>query len=214
MESVMEFQEAETEDKKDEAENKARLIQAIADMENEDFSDFYSKIQDFMATDEEEGVVICPDSKIEARNWVFAFVKMKEEIDFLKKELIPALIEKYIKPSKDRIEQLESSQGFVKDGLFEFLRSIGEKKVSFPSLATVSEAKTQPKVIYPEDEKALIEKLVKEKSKYIVNKPSLDKKAILAEFKEKGELPFDELIGEAASTAIRVTMSKARKSDS
>lgn len=195
-------------------ENKARAIEAIQNMETDDFADFYDKLKGFMESDEDddEMVVICPDTALDARNWVFAFVKMKEEIEFLKKAYIPALMEKYIKPSKDKIEQLEAAQGFVKSGLFEFLRQIGEKKVSFPDLATVSESKTQPKVIYPEDEKAFLEMLVEKGSDYVVKKPSIDKKRILAEYKASEELPFDELIGEAAGTNVRVTVSKARKS--
>jgi len=193
--------------------DKARVIAAIQNMETEDFSDFYDKVKELMTDegDEEEGVVICPDSKLDARNWVFAFVKMKEEIDFLKGDLIPALTEKYIKPSREKIEQLETAQGFVKSGLFEFLRQIGEKKVSFPELATVSEAKGQPKVIYPEDEGAFLAMLVEQDSDYIINKPSIDKKRILDEWKKTEELPFDELLGKAAGTNIRITVSKTRK---
>lgn len=200
--------EVKNEDPKD---FKTKVIHAIQEMESEDFSDFYDKIKDFIGDDEIP--TVCPESKIAARDWVLAFVKMKEDIEFYKKEYIPALTEKYITPVKDKIEQLEKSQDFIKDGLMEFLSSIGEKKVSFPDLATVSEAKTPVKVIYPENEEDLIKKILEEdeNSEYIVKKPSLDKKKILNEYKEKEELPFDELLGEAAGTTLRVTVAKSRK---
>lgn len=196
----------------EETDNKQRVIDAIRNMESEDFSDFYDKVKEMMGDDEEQdGVIVLPESKIDARNWVFAFVKMKEEIEFLKKEYIPALTEKYIRPVKDRVERLEVAQGFIKEGLFSFMGEIGEKKIAFPDLATVSEAKTQPKVIYPDDEKAFLELLLKEESDLVAQKPSIDKKKILTQFKETGELAHEELVGEAAGTAVRVTVAKSRK---
>ena len=191
--------------------DKQRVIDTIKNMESEDFSDFYEKIKGMIQDQAEDEVSILPESKIDARNWVFAFVKMKEDIEFLKKDYIPALTDKYIKPVKDRIEQLEVAQGFIKEGLFSFMGEIGEKKISFPDLATISEAKTQPKVIYPEDEKAFLEILLKENSDLVVQKPAIDKGKILAQFKETGELAHEQLVGEAAGTSVRVTVLKSRK---
>jgi len=191
--------------------DKQRVIDTIKNMESEDFSDFYEKIKGMIQDQAEDEVSILPESKIDARNWVFAFVKMKEDIEFLKKDYIPALTDKYIKPVKDRIEQLEVAQGFIKEGLFSFMGEIGEKKISFPDLATISEAKTQPKVIYPEDEKAFLEILLKENSDLVVQKPAIDKRKILAQFKETGELAHEQLVGEAAGTSVRVTVLKSRK---
>ena len=83
--------------------------------------------------------------------------------------------------------------------------------MSFPDLATVSEAKTPMKIIYPEDEKELLEKMQKEDSEFVVKKPTLNKKAMLESYRETGELPHSDLVGEKAGKTIRVTIAKCRK---
>ena len=197
----------------EETVTKDMVLEAIEKMEEEDFSEFLQGISDqleeFIGGDEE--AVICPESKISARDWVFAFVKLKEQIEFLKKEYIPALTARYIAPVRESIEKCEQSQEFIKAGLQEFLEKAEEKKVVFPDLATVSEAKTPSKLVYPEDESSFLEKLVSEKSEFVIYKPSIDKNSMLKIFRDTDEIPHGDLIGEGAGKTIRVTVSKSRK---
>ena len=67
------------------------------------------------------------------------------------------------------------------------------------------------KIIYPEDEKAFLEKLEKEESEFVIKKSALNKKAMLASYRETKELPHSDLIGESEGRTIRVTISKSRK---
>jgi len=188
------------------------IIKAIQSMEEEDFSEFLDSVSEqleaFVGGEKEAS--ICPESKIEARNWVFAYIKLKEQIEW-DEILIKHLVEKYIDPVKRDIEKCERSQEFVKSGLADFLVNAEETKISFPELATVSEAKTPMKIIYPEDEKAFLEKLEKEESEFVIKKSALNKKAMLASYRETKELPHSDLIGENEGRTIRVTISKSRK---
>jgi len=186
-----------------------RLSDAVMEMETDEFDDFYSQIESLMSENSE--VVIQPESKIDARKWVFSYIKMKEEIEFYKQEYIPFLMEKYINPVKEKIEKLENAQDYIKTGLFDFLDSIDEKKITFPDLATVSEVKTQPRIIYPDDEESLIKLLVEEDSPYIINKPVIDKKRILSDFKESGDLPIGNVVGELGGTMVRITTLKKKE---
>jgi hypothetical protein len=201
------------EEKEKVRKSKEKVIEAINDMEVEDFSLFYEKIKSVLDNDQEEGPAIRPDSKIDARDWVMAYIKAEEEIKWIKEELIPELTKKYIEPSKSKIEKLKRAQEFIKDGIFDFLKSIGEKKISFPELATFSQAKVPAKIIYPDDENELVEKLVETESNFIKKSFSLDKKKILEHFRNTGEIPIDSLVAQEESTAIRVTLSKTRRED-
>ena len=184
----------------------------LDDLEEVEFNEFYNKLEQFLQkSGEEETPVFGPDSRLKARDWVFAYVKLSEEIEIYKKEYIPMLIEKYIEPVKEKIKKHEAAQDFIKTGLFEFLTNAGEKSAAFPDLATIGKAKIQPKLVYPEDEKALIESLEAEGSKWVVKKSALDKKSMLDYFKQTGEVPVNGVIGEAESEGIRVTVAKNRK---
>jgi hypothetical protein len=192
-----------------------QVIEEIKKMEEEDFSEFYEQISEKMnelsGDDGKEDGVAGPDSAMSARNWVFAYIKLKEKNEFLKEEYIPALTEKYIVPVKDKISKNEEAQDFIKAGLLDYLTASEQKNIYFPDLATVCEAKTQPKLIYPDDLDAFLQKLVEEKSEFVVNKPSLDKKAMLEQFKKTGEVPHQDLIGEGEGVSVRITVAKSRK---
>jgi hypothetical protein len=194
---------------------KEQVIEEIQKMEEEDFSEFYEliseKMNELSGNDGEDSGIVGPDSAISARNWVFAYIKLKEKNEFFKEEYIPALTEKYIAPVRLRITKNEEAQDFIKSGLLDFLKASEQKNITFPDLATVCEAKTQPKLVYPEDLDAFLQKLIEEKSEFVVNKPSLDKKAMLDQFKKTGEVPHQDLIGEGEGTSIRITVAKSRK---
>jgi len=196
-------------------EKLSREESELAELEEAEFDEFYDKIEQFIREEQngEALPVFSPDSRLKARDWVYAFVKIKEDIEFYKEKYIPWLTEKYIKPVRDKIEKHIAAQEYIKDGLFEFLEAAEEKKVVFPDLATVSKAKVQPKLIYPEDESALLQQLIEEESEFVIKKPALDKKTMLAQYKKTGEVPVDGLVGEAETEAIRITVAKSRKKE-
>ena len=183
-----------------------RVVVDIESMEEEEFEEFFEKLEESLGS-EDEGILV-PDSKLDARSWVAAYVRMSEEIEYLEKEYVKALQEKYILPVKNRVSKLKDSQSGIKASLLEFLKESGEKKLAFPDVGTASKIKSQPKLLYPDDEDKLIEKLVEEKSKYIKTKPSLDKKQLLADYKATGDVPVDDLLVEDADETIRITKAK------
>jgi hypothetical protein len=167
----------------------------IADMEVEDFDNLLEEldknISDTIEKDEESEY--SPDDKIEAREWLSLYVQLGKEIDFLKEELIPHLQKKYIEPNLEKIDKNEKRRETLRDGLLLFLEKIGEKKVNYPELGTVSWQNAKAKILYPEDEKSFLEKLVEQKSDYVTYKPSIDKKKIQMYFSENDEVPISSL---------------------
>ena len=171
------------------------------------------EVEAFLSTISSDDGSVVPDDKIESRKWVVAYLKIKKEIDFLKKEYKPFLKGKYLDPIDDKVCSLEEQQDMIKEGLFEFLEEAEEQKVSFPDVGTAYKMKTKPKLLYPDDEKALIDKLNNENSEFISNKPILDKKKLLAEFIATGKVPIADLtgVGEGETVGIRAATKKKDK---
>jgi len=188
-------------------------VKLTADMlEEENFDDFFEELEK-MVEDPDE-ITISPDSKIDSRKWVSAYIRLAEEIDFLKNEYIPHLTEKFIAPSKNKIERIKEQQDAIKGGLQDFLEDLGEKKINFPELGTVFLKATQKKIIYPEDESAYAEKLMAEGNKdYIVTTAKLNKKKISQEFKDTGKLPLQGVTGEEAGVSVNIRRTKVKSED-
>lgn len=178
----------------------------IEEMEEVEFDNFYSEIEEFVG---KEDHFVSPDSKIDARKWLFAVLKLEDEISFLKKEYIPALEDKYIRPVKEKINKHDETIGFLKEGIYTFLKNSEATSVNFPDMATVSLKKKPADLLYPEDEKTLAEKLGLEDSPFVKKKFSLDKMKIKDEWKRTGAIPIDGLasVDESETIAIR----KAKK---
>lgn len=171
------------------SENKVKEM--IEQMEEVEFEDFYSKIEEFVGKDDHS---ISPDTKIDARKWLHAITKIEDENDFLKGEYIPALEEKYVIPVKKKIERNKETIEFLRGGLLDFLKNSGENKVSFPDIATISLSKVAANLLYPDDEKSLAEKLAADNSPFIKIKYELDKKKIKEEFNRTEKSPIENLI--------------------
>ena len=182
----------------------------IEDVDQVEFDEFFNSIQ---PESENENNVPIPDSKLSARKWLLAYLKMESEIEYLSDVYKPYQKERYLKPTEDRIERLVKSQDFIKEGLLKFLENAELDSVPFPDFATVSKAEGKDKIIYPENEEELAENLFKSGNKDFVKiKHSLDKKAINQYIANNdGELPFSGLSIEKVADSVRVTRSKAYK---
>lgn len=168
--------------------------------------DLYESMESTMEA--EDGKIIPPDSKNQARGWVVTHQKLADEIERLQKEYIPFLMDRYIKPVKDKIEKHERVQELLREGLMEFLENIEETKVNFPDVATVYIQKAGEKIIYPEDEKAFAEKLGNENSKFVRKTFALDKTKIKKAYKENKKLPLDDLSIEKTDAEVRFRRAK------
>lgn len=157
---------------------------------------------------ESDGALVPPGSHNEARNWVYAHQKIGAEIDRLKDEYIPYLMERYIEPVKAKIKRHEQAQDVIKEGLREFLENIEETKANFPDLGTVYIQSASEKIVYPENEDALAESLYKVNSEFVKVSLRLDKNKIKAAYKENGELPIPELNIEKTEPEVRVRKAK------
>lgn len=158
--------------------------------------------------DEDGAVVVSPGSHNEARNWVYAHQKLSAEIDRLKGEYIPYLMERYIEPVKKKIERHKEAQEIIKGGLMEFLENIQETKANFPDLATVYIQKASEKIIYPENEDALADALHKNGSDFVRVSAKLDKTKIKQVYGETGQLPIPELSIEQSEPEVRFRKAK------
>lgn len=195
--------------------NRRNIMQKLTtlDLENidqVDFDDFFSAIQSQLAG--EESNIPIPGSKIEARKWVMAYLKAESEIEYLAKEYKAYIKNRYIDPIDDRVDRLERSQDFIKEGLLKFLENAELDSVPFPDFATISKAAGKEKIVYPENEEELAENLHKTgKDSFVRTKHSLDKKAIAKYYSENSDLPFSGLSVEEGVDSVRVTRSKAYK---
>jgi len=158
--------------------------------------------------DDEKSVVIPPGTHNVARNWVYAHQKLGAEVDRLKDEYIPFLMERYIKPVKDKIERHKNAQEIIKEGLKDFLNNIQETKVNFPDLATVYMQKGSEKIVYPENEEELAKSLHEVGSDYVRVSTSLNKSKISSDYKETGKLPIPELSIEKTESEVRFRKAK------
>jgi len=177
----------------------------------EDFGTLYKELDKYIETNGEEKIAP-PDSRISARDWTNAYLKMRNEIEYFKKIYIPALMKKYIDPVKSKIESYEKRQDAIKEMLAYFLDDIGEKNVVFPDLGTVCRTKGSDTILYPEDEEGLnnlVMKLKEEGSEFIVDNPRLDKKKIKEYYTTHKELPFEGIVVEKAEDSIRIIQKKA-----
>ena len=183
----------------------------LENIDQVDFDDFFNSIQ--AQLNGENANIPLPGSKIEARKWVMAYLKAEEEIEYLSKEYKTYMKNRYISPIDERVDRLERSQDFIKEGLLKFLENAELESVPFPDYATISKVGGHEKLVYPEDEEALAEALRKAgKDQFIRTKYSLDKKAIGKYHSDTKSLPFDGLSLEEGRDSVRVTRSKAYKS--
>jgi len=168
-----------------------------------ELDDFFNQIHSLM--DSEENSRILPDDRLSARKWLLAILHYEKEVNFLKDEYKSALISKYIYPIDKKIEQLEKSQSYLRDGLLQFLKNADQKNVNFPDLGTVTRVDGTDKIIYPEDEAAFAEALRASGNDQFINvKYSLNKKAIGEFYKDHGEFPVSGLSTEKKSDSIRI----------
>lgn len=156
----------------------------------------------------DETAIMPPESRLKAREWLYAVMKLEDEVSFLKNDYIKYLTEKHISPVKDKLKKYDKSIEFLRLGLRQFLDNAEEQKVNFPDLATVSQYNPPDQIIYPDDEKELSERLYKEDSKYVSPNPKLDKKKIKDYFKEKGKLPISDLSSSNSVKTVKITREK------
>lgn len=187
------------------------LEKQIFEMEEVDLDDFEKLLEQIETSGQDaDGPSVRPDTKLSARQWLMAVLKIDSDIDSLKKDYIPALEERYIRPCRDKIEKLENQKEFLRKGLRDFLDTVEETKVNFPDLATVSAYDTPDKIVYPEKEelKELVATLEEKNSEYIVKTPSIDKDKVKEYFKNNGKVPLNGLIVESGSATVRITKAK------
>jgi predicted outer membrane protein len=186
----------------------------LEEVDEEAFEDLYQKLQEY-ANQENKDAVIAPETKLEVRNWLMSYMKLEDEIDELK-EYLEMLDERYLQPSRDRIEAHKANMDLLKKGMLQFLNNAEEKKVIFPELATVSRWNPEDKIIYPEEEKELkelAEKLFKEGSEFVVPKPALDKKKIKEYWEKNKKLPIESLDVDTGRESVRVTRAKNKSKE-
>lgn len=184
----------------------------ITEVEVESFDELYESIESNLGGDDDV-VVEPPDSRLSARKWILAYQHLEDEIEYYKKEYIPSLEEKYIKPVKKEIEKHERQMGFIKSKLVEFLDNVGETTVKFPDLATMSKTTTADKIIYPKNEKELAETLHKNgETDFVRVSYALDKKAIGDHFKKNKKVPISDTSIEEGESTVRFTR-KNKKSE-
>ena len=187
---------------------KESLSLNIEDIDEVEFDEFFEQIHQHLEEDENSASV-APADRIEARKWAIASLRMKDEIEFLDKKYKTHLQEKYLEPVDKKIRKMQESIAFVEEGLLKFLKSSGEKRVSFPDIGTVSKVKSKKKIIYPEDENSFAENLRSSGDEDFVNmKYTINKKAISKYLKDKGELPVSGLATEKTPESIRITRAK------
>lgn len=172
-------------------------------LEEEEFDDDIQALIDSLEIESTGDVsaapdVMAPKSRLEARKWVSAFLKLKKEQDWLKDEYIPHLTKKYIEPQKNKMSKMDAEKDALLSGLKFFLEQNEEgekiKKVNFPDLGTVYLKENQAKVLYPENEDDFVQKLIDAGNiDYLVVSHKIDKKKIGQEFKDTNILPVDGL---------------------
>jgi len=178
-------------------------------IEEVSFDDFYSELE-CQIENSEEVSVMPPESRLKAREWLYAVIKLEDEISFLKDEYIKYLTEKHILPVKEKIKKYDKSIEILRLGLRKFLENAEEQKVNFPDLATVSKFNPQNQIIYPDDERELAERLHKEESEYINLNPKLDKKKIRDFFKKNKNLPISDLSIVDSIPTVKITREKKK----
>jgi hypothetical protein len=183
-------------------------------IEGTDIDEVLDKIQSFkdqqalLGESEEEIFTVMPESKIDARKWLLAYQKLDKDIDYLKDEYIKYLTDKYIAPVRAKIEKHVEQQDFIKNSLLAFLESIEEKNICFPDLGTVYQSKTPIKLLYPEDDEAILERLAKEKPEFVRTTLAFDKKKVMEVYKETEELPFDGITVIESMQTVRIKDAK------
>lgn len=179
----------------------------LEEVDQVEFDKLYEKIQEYSEKKEDGARIIPPDTHMSARDWVYAFMKLDSEIDRLKDEYIPALTDRYIKPVREKIQRHEDTKEILKAGLKEFLDNIKETKVNFPDVATVYIQAASEKLIYPDDEVELANKLGKD-SEFVRMKVELDKKKIMDSYKQTKILPSEEIQVEIGEAEVRLRKTK------
>lgn len=181
------------------------------DVENIDeveFDEFFAQIHSHLSGEEEISST-APKDNIGARKWLTAATKIEDKITYFKGDYKKFLKKRYLDPVDKKVEQLEKSVDFIKEGLLQFLNATEEKNIPFPDLATVSKVSSKDKIVYPEDEEAFAEALHNSgEEDFVVTKFRIDKKAINKAFKDSGELPVSGLATEETSESVRITRAK------
>jgi hypothetical protein len=179
-----------------------------------EFSEFYSQIKEKIeSTGEGKGDAERPDSRIELRKWIYAAVKIQKQIDNLKNEYIPWLKERYTEQCNRKVKQHEQALGFVKDGILSFMEDIGEKSQNFPDLATASVIPPKDKLIYPEDEGEIVQRLKDKNPDLVKTTYKIDKKAVNEYYKDKEEVPDDGISIEEGTKTVRITPVKIKENE-
>lgn len=184
-------------------------LSEFEEVDEKEFNTLYESLKEYL-DDPEKIATVSPGTKLDAREWAMSLLRVEDEIEWLKSEYIPRMIEKYIKPSKDKIEQHSRVVDILRHGIRQFLDNAEEKNVCFPDLGTFSKYDPPVKIIYPEkdEEKELIEKLWNEENKFVVPKPAFDKKKIMEYFKENKKVPISDLKVEQGIPSIKVSRAK------
>lgn len=168
--------------------------------EAEDFEGYLQKIKE-----SEETVVL--DSKNEISRFVEYRQKKIRENKYLKEEYKPFVMKKHIDPINEKIKKNEEDIDFLNQVILSGMEEVGEKTVTFPDIAKITVSTVPESIIYPEDDKAFVEKIVEEnpESPFLRKKYELDKKGIKEYYKNNEALPFPELEIKSESKTIKVT---------
>lgn len=179
----------------------------IEQMEEEEMDFFNEEFEEAVSKNDLSSFM--PEDIVGVRKILWAILKNDEDIDFYKKEYIPALKEKYIKPVESEIAKLVEKQDALKGLVCDYMSKNSKKTLKYPDLATVSLLDSKDKIEYPENETELAEKMFKNgQTEFIRNKPNFDKKKINKYFKENKEVPFDDLIVVESGPSIRIGSKK------
>ena len=182
----------------------------LEEVDQDAFEELYQKLAEYSSGDKEIPMV-APEHKMEARSWLISYMKLEDEVDFLT-DYVKILDQRYLQPSRDKIEANEEIMILLKSGLLDFLQNAEEDSVNFPELAKVSKWNPEDKIIYPEakEEKELAEKLFKLNSEFVVPKPAFDKKKIKEYYEKNKKVPIDELDVEKDRKSVRITRAKKK----
>ena len=180
----------------------------LEEVETNAFDSLYEKLEEYQDSDKDPE--ISPETRIDARDWLLARLHLEDEIDFYKKEYIPALKEKYLGPIEKKISQHERAIEIINIGLRQFLNNCEEDKVAFPDLGTVSRYSPPDKFVYDDEE--AIAKTLKEKKLIDLYKEkiSIDKTAIKKWHKENKGFPCEGIKTESQKESVRVTRAKKK----
>lgn len=186
----------------------------LEEVDSEEFHSLYQAFAD-SENDPEKIVEISPDSKLAARSWMMAYAHLDARNAELK-DYQKQLEKRYIDPVKEEMAQNERAQAIIKLGIKQFLDNSEEDKIKFPDVGTFSSYSPPDKIVYPEDEESMAQKIFEagtEEEKALVRvKYQFDKNAVKAKYKADNKLPIKGLSIEANERSVRFQKAKPKAS--